>query len=80
MSTFLLILKAVLVLVPLIADLVKEQKIKTATEKEVLDAMEQEFAKRWEDRIKATDAADPSSGSKLPDEFSDPNNRANKSK
>lgn len=79
MSTIVLVLKAVLVLIPFIVQLIQENKIKTATEKEVLDAMEQEFAKRWANRVKAGVDADPSNGGVVPDEVHDPNNRANKS-
>lgn len=77
MSTFILILKAVLVLVPLIAELVKENKIKTATEKEVLDAFESEFKKRWDKRI--ADARAAADAASVPDNGnfeSDPNDRS----
>jgi len=83
MSIFLLILKAVLVLLPIITQLVKEGKIKTAAEKEVLDAFEKEFETRWEARIqKARDAgmaAGNANSSSVRDD-NDPFDRANKSK
>lgn len=70
-------LKAVLVLIPFIVDMVKEGKIKTATEKEVLDAFEQKFEELWAKRI--TDARIAGDNvSSLPDP-ADPFDRANKS-
>lgn len=76
MANLWLVLKAVLVLIPFIVDLIKENKIKTATEKEVLDAFEAEFKKRFDKRI--ADAAAAADAAKLPDNDTfegDPNDR-----
>lgn len=77
-----LLITAVLRIVPMIMDMIKEGKIKEATQDEVLTAFENEFQRRIDERVaRARAAADAVTGGKLPntgevDEF----DRANKRK
>lgn len=69
-SAWLLILKAVLTLLPLIVSAVRDGRIKEASEKEIVDAILTLYATRIDRAIRAGDAA---AGSVQPD---DPNDRA----
>lgn len=56
-SAWLLIIKAVLTLLPLIVSAVRDGRIKEASEKEIVDAILTLYAKRIEDAVRAGDRA-----------------------
>lgn len=56
-SAWLLILKAVLTLLPLIVSAVRDGRIKEASEKEIVDAILALYTKRIENAIRAGDRA-----------------------
>jgi hypothetical protein len=54
---WLTVLTTLLRLVPMVLEMVRDGRIKDATTKEVLDAFQVEFNKRWADRVDAAVAA-----------------------
>ena len=55
--TIITLLLALARLVPMILEMIRDGRIKDATEKEVLGAIETEFQKRWQARVDAAVAA-----------------------
>lgn len=60
--TILTLILALLRLAPIIMEMIRDGRIKDATTKEVLDAFETEFNKRWQARVDAAAAAGNAAG------------------
>jgi hypothetical protein len=74
--TILTLILALLRLAPIVMEMIRDGRIREATEKEVLSAFENEFTKRWQARVDAAVAA----GSEVHNDTSggnDPFDRAN---
>lgn len=77
MNIILLII-AILKIVPLVMDMIKEGKIKEATTDEVLKAFEEEFGRRLDERVARARSASDDVGVFPTDKELDPFDRANK--
>jgi hypothetical protein len=78
---WILLITAVLRIIPLIMEMIRDGRIKEATTAEVLRAFEQEFYKRWNARVDAAVAAGNNVGGvPVTSEGNDPFDRAAKRK